>query len=69
MPVKAKKRLDQGRETIRLKPSSRKTEKTYVSWIRLPAPVYPCASRGLRLPSCPSLRLLILRVRRRAVLQ
>jgi site-specific recombinase XerD len=34
MPLKPKKRLDQGRETIRLKPYSRKTEKTYVSWIR-----------------------------------
>ena len=33
-PLKPKKRLDQGRETIRLKHYSRKTEKTYVSWIR-----------------------------------
>jgi site-specific recombinase XerD len=33
-PLKPKKRLDQGRETIRLKHYSRKTEKTYVAWIR-----------------------------------
>ena len=34
MPSKSKKLLDRVRETIRLKHYSRKTEKTYVSWIR-----------------------------------
>ena len=34
MPSKSKKLLDQVRETILLKHYSRKTEKTYVSWIR-----------------------------------
>jgi len=34
MPRKSKKLLDQVREIIRLKHYSRKTEKTYVSWIR-----------------------------------
>ena len=34
MPSKSKKLLDRVRETIRLKHYARKTEKTYVSWIR-----------------------------------
>ncbi len=34
MPPESKKLLDQVRETIRLKHYFRKTEKTYVSWIR-----------------------------------
>ena len=34
MPPESKKLLDQVRETIRLKHYSKKTEKTYVSWIR-----------------------------------
>jgi integrase len=34
MSLESKKLLDQVRETIRLKHYSRKTEKTYVSWIR-----------------------------------
>jgi len=34
MPPESKKLLDQVRETIRMKHYSRKTEKTYVSWIR-----------------------------------
>ena len=34
MPPESKKLLDQVRETIRLKHYSRKTKKTYVSWIR-----------------------------------
>jgi hypothetical protein len=34
MPSKSKKLLDRVRETIRLKHYYRKTEKTYISWIR-----------------------------------